>query len=128
MAKIKTIPCDPYRRDIDVFIGSHEELLKYANKHLKDDCLLDIIKNVNPDDYDASFYYRGDGTGIVHIYKMPTTPVEISVAGHEVLHATFHVLNYCGVEYQVNGSNEAFTYLHQWILQNVLDKKGYKRV
>ena len=71
MAKIKTIPCDPYKKDIQVFIGSYEELLKYANKKLKKDVLLDIIKDGSDESYDACFYYRSNGTGIIHIFKYP---------------------------------------------------------
>lgn len=126
MAKIKTIPCELYRRDIDVFIGSHEELLKYAKKKLKKDPLLEIIEDGG--DYSASFYYRHDGTGIIHLFKFPTTPTEIAEAGHEALHAAFHILDYVGVEYVQGSNNEAFTYLQEWIQQNILEKKGYKKV
>ena len=62
MAKIKNIPCDIFKRDIDVFIGSYEELCKYAKKHLKKDPLLDEITDNTPD-YAACFYFRADGTG-----------------------------------------------------------------
>lgn len=129
MSKIKNIPCDPYRRDIDVFIGSYEELLKYAKKHLKKDPLLDIIEDGgDTDDYSASFYFRGDGTGIIHLFKYPTTPKEIAEAAHEALHTTFHILSYVGVDFKPSGSNEAYAYLHQWILENLLNKKGYQKV
>lgn len=103
--------------------------MKYARKHRKNDSLLKIIEDGgDTDDYSASFYFRGDGTGIIHLFKYPTTPKEISEASHEVLHATFHALNYVGVEFEPGASNEAYTYLHQWILENLLDKKRYNKV
>ena len=129
MAKIKTIPCDIYNKQIQVFIGSNEELLKYAKKYLKDDALLDIIEKYSEDDdVNASYYYRANGSGIVHLYKYPTNAEEISWVAHECLHATFHLLDYVNVKYEQNGANEAFTYLHDWLLYNALDKKGYKKI
>ena len=127
MAKIKNIPCDIFKRDIDVFIGSYEELCKYAKKHLKKDPLLDEITDNTPD-YAACFYFRADGTGIIHLLKFPTTPEEIGHASHESLHAAMRLCWYCGVDYTPGAPNETFTYLQEWILLNILTKKGYKKV
>lgn len=124
MSKIKNIPCDIYKRDIQVFLGSHEEFVKYANKYIKNDGLLDVINNGYQGA--ADFYYGSLGESIIRLDKLPTTPKEIGIAGHEALHATMHILDYCGVKYTPEEGNEAFTYLHEWILTNILEKKGYK--
>lgn len=125
MAKIKTIPCDIYRWDVNVFLGSHEEFRKYVEKKLKDKSLLDVVDDGEPGIGD---YYFNSDSMIIRIGGFPTTPAEIGVAAHEALHATMYILDWANVKYEQNGSNEAFTYLQEWILTNILNKKGYKKV
>ena len=125
MAKIKTIPCDIYRWDVDVFLGSHEEFRNYVKNKLKDKNLLDIVDDGEPGIGD--FYFHG-GPMRIRMGKFPETPKDIGVASHEALHATMYILNWADVKYEQNGSNEAFTYLQEWILTNILNKKGYKKV
>lgn len=125
MAKIKTIPCDIYRWDIDVFLGSHEEFRNYVKTKLKDKNLLDIVDDGEPGIGD---FYFNDGQMIIRLEKFPETPKDIGVAAHEALHATMYILNWANVKYEQNGSNESFTYLQEWILTNILNKKGYTKV
>jgi len=126
MAKIKTIPCDIYRWDINVFLGSHEEFRKYVyKKYRKDKELLDIVDNEDPGLGD--FYY-GPGMLIIRIGSFPTTPKEIGTASHEALHAAMYVLNWADVHFESKDADEALTYLQEWILTNILEKKGYKKV
>lgn len=125
MAKIKKIPLDIYKRDIAVFIGSSEELLKYAKKKLKSPRLAELVEEDDVD-YAACCYHIDCGQSLIHLPSFPTTPEDISNAGHEALHATFNTLSYCGVNVTGDG-DEAFTYLFGWILKNILDKHGYER-
>ena len=125
MAKIKTIPCDIYRRNVQVFLGSHEEFRNYVKNKLKDKGLLDVVDDGEPGIGD---YYFNSDSMIIRIGGFPTTPAEIGVASHEALHATMYILDWANVKYEQNGSNEAFTYLQEWILTNILNKKGYKKV
>ena len=125
MAKIKTIPCDIYRWDVQVFLGSHEEFRKYVKNKLKDKGLLDIVDSEEPGIGD---YYFTGGKMIIRLEGFPTTPAQIGVASHEALHATMYILDWASVDYEKNGSNEAFTYLQEWILTSILDKHGYKKV
>ena len=126
MAKMKTIPCDIYRWDIDVFLGSHEEFRKYVHKkYRKDKELLDIVDNEEPGIGD--FYY-GPNMLIIRIDGFPTTPKEIGTASHEALHAAMHILNWAGVHFESSSIDETLTYLQEWILTNILTKKGYKKV
>ena len=125
MAKMKSIPCDIYRWNVNVFLGSHEEFRNYVKNKLKDKSLLQVVDEEEPGIGD---YYFTGGKMIIRIGEFPTTPTEIGIAAHEALHATMYILDWANVKYEQNGSNEAFTYLQEWILTNILDKHGYKKV
>ncbi len=133
MAKVKYIPCDIYKRGITVFIGSVQELKRWVQHEYKDEsekCFVNMIEHLpETSSSAASFNYNNmDGTGIVQIYKFPRTPKEIATLEHELLHATFHVLNFCHVEYCIDGSNEAFTYMLEHLTRWALEKEGYNEV
>jgi hypothetical protein len=53
---------------------------------------------------------------------------EYVALAHELLHATFHVLNFCHVEYSYDGNNESFTYLLEHLTRWALEKDGYENV
>lgn len=126
MAKIKDIPCDIYRWTVQVFLGSHEEFKKYVHKkYRKDKELLDIVDNEAPGIGD---FYRSPDMLMIRIEDFPTIPKEIGVASHEALHAAMDILKWAGVHFESYGADEALTYLQEWILTNILTKKGYKKV
>ena len=125
MAKIKTIPCDIYRRDVQVFLGTHEEFREYAKKKIKNKDLLDIIDS---EEAGIGDFYSGCGYSIIRIGALPKTPGEIACASHEAIHAAVYILDWAGVQYGERSAEEALTYLQEWILTNILEKKGYKRV
>ena len=133
MAKVKYIPCEIYKRGITVFIGSVQELKRWVQHEYKDEsekCFVNMIEHLHETSlYAASFYYNNmDGQRIVHIYKIPRTPKEIATLEHELLHATFHVLNFCNVLYDSESNNESFTYLLEHLTRCALEKEGYKNV
>lgn len=125
MAKIKTIPCDIYRRDVQVFLGSHEEFRKYVEKKLKDKDLLSVVDSESPGVGD---FYFGPDQAIIRIGELPKTPAQIACASHEAIHAATHILNWVDMKYGEKSAEEALTYLQEWILTNILEKKGYKKV
>lgn len=131
MAKYKIIPLDLFKRSIIVFIGSHKEFKRWIPYYFGDDkeydSLIELVEENNYNDVQASFWYNGTtGEGIIELPKMPRTPKEIAYTAHEALHATFHTLDYCGIEYIKNGSNETFTYLLELIISNLLEIENYK--
>jgi hypothetical protein len=75
-------------------------------------------------------YDSVSGQWIIHIpnFSFDYDPVEISNLSHELLHATHGILDFVGIEYTYGGSNEAYTYLHEFLLKNALREKGYKEV
>ena len=125
MAKIKDIPCDIYRWTVQVFLGSHEEFRKYVEKKLKDKDLLSVVDGEAPGIGD---FYCGPDQAIIRIGEFPKTPAQIACASHEAIHAAAYILNWAGVKYGETGAEEALTYLQEWILTNILEKKGYKKV
>ena len=77
----------------------------------------------------ASFNWdSAGGTGAVLIPKMPKTPKETAALIHELMHATFWVLDLWRVDYDPNGSNEAFTYLMEHLTRNALENIGYEEI
>ena len=132
MAKFKYIMCDPYKRGIHVFIGTLEECKKWVveeYKHPSEEELKNFVLETKPmETAMAQFFYNYNmGIGIALIPRFPKTPAEIASVSHELLHATFLILNYCFVDYNEEScGNEAFTYLHEHLLRNALEKEGYE--
>ena len=132
-AKVKYIPIDIYKRYIYIFIGSLNDFkLWVKNTYTYDEekefvkMVLGLTENSNRM---ASFNWdSAGGTGAVLIPKMPKTPKETAALVHELMHATFWVLDLCQVDYDPNGSNEAFTYLMEHLTRNALEKEGYEEV
>lgn len=138
--KYKYIHCDPYKRGVSVFIGDCESLKKWARKFYNEPDEKDLIEELesycNEDRYTnkgvaASTYSSGaSGHQLVHLptFSFKYNPSEISNLAHELLHATFGILDYVGVEYKYGGANEPYTYLYEYVLKEALTEKGYKNV
>lgn len=129
MAKVKYIECDIYKRGIDVLIGTPEELKKWCEKTYNEDeddkefnwslqhCRFGL----------ADFHYSCGGCAVIRLPKFPKTPVEIAYTAHEVFHAASWLLSFSGVDYNnENINNEAFAYLIEHLMRNILEKEGYE--
>jgi len=132
-AKVKYIPIDIYKRYIYIFIGSLDEFkLWVKNTYIYDEekDFVNMVLGLTEDSIGmASFNWdSAGGTGAVLIPKMPKTPKETASLIHELMHATFWVLDLCHVDYDPNGSNEAFTYVMEHLTRNALEKEGYEEV
>lgn len=130
MAKFKFIEVGIYKRGIHVFIGNHRDFKRWVAEYFADDDeyqgLIDYVQEVDKNDALASFWYNGNtGDGIIEIPKFPRTPKEIAYCAHECLHATFHMLDYVGIEYDKDDSGEAHTYLLEYLLKNLLEIDNY---
>lgn len=132
MAKTKYIPINTYKRGIYIFVGRHNEFKNWVKDTFSNDKNYEDFVNyvVNSEDQGlASFWWnKSDGVGIIKIPKQPRTASEIAYCSHECLHATFFLLDYAGVEYVKEGNNEAFTYLHEQIIYNLLNLEDYKTI
>ncbi len=133
MAKVKYIPCDIYKRGISIFIGSLKEFKAWVKREYTDGTdkgFAEMVEKLDEDNVGmASFNYNNqDGQGVVLIPKYPSNPKEYAALAHELLHATFHVLNFCHVEYSYDGNNESFTYLLEHLTRWALEKDGYENV
>lgn len=131
MGKYKFIPVSIYKREIGVFIGSRTEFRNWVEKEYKNDedyrGLVDLIQDSGVRTEAASFWYNeSTGDGIIELPKFPKTPREIAECTHEALHATFQILDFVGVSYEKDGSNESFTYLLEHIVNNILTIGTYK--
>ena len=131
MAKFKVIHIDIYRRDITVFIGSHDEFKSWIATCEVPTSWEQLVEAVveSEDNAEASYWYNNNnGNGIIELKKHPETIEEISTAVHECLHCTMRVLSYIGIPCVDYDANEAYTYLLEYILKNVLDYKNYELV
>ena len=129
ITKIKFISCDIFKRGIYSFIGSLDQLKDWVNNKTKKEWSDEFIRMINGLEAGkigvASYNYDNDGTGVILLPKYPETPKEYAYVTHEVIHATFILLDYCGVEYVRHTTNETFTYVAEHITRNVLDMDGY---
>lgn len=129
MGKYKYIRTNVYRRGIAIFIGSREELLDFTKKAYTNEELISQVKNdLNKDSSIGTCYIEDLGQSLIWIPKFPRTVSQISALAHEVLHATFTLLDFVGVEYRYEGPNEPYTYLFEYFLTRALTEKGYKNV
>ena len=132
-AEVKYIPIDIYKRCIYVFIGTLDEFkswVKATYTYDEEKEFVEVVLRLTEDSIGmASFNWDSNGgTGAVLIPKMPKNPKETAALIHELMHATFWILDLCHVDYDPNGSNEAFTYLMEHLTRNALEKEGYKDV
>ena len=129
MAKVKYIPCDIYRRGISVFIGTYDELLQWSKSEFTEPKYEDFLKTMAETAPGGSADCHYDcGSCVVRVSKIPETPDEWNDLTHELLHATFYVLGYCGVNYIPGDTNEAYTYLHGWLVESALIAEGYEEI
>lgn len=131
MAKFKTITIDLYKRDITVFIGSHEDFKEWIASYNVPSSWEQLVETVvqSDDRALASYWYNNNnGNGIIELPKHPETNNEIAVAAHECLHATMRALSYIGISCYDNEPNEPYTYMLEYILEKVLDYKDYELI
>ena len=131
MAKYKCIRIELYKRDITVFIGSHEEFKEWIKTNDCTETWRDIINQIleSDDNAEASYWHDAiNGNGIIELYYHPKSPEEIAVAAHECLHATMRILSFIGIPCFDNEANEPYTYLLEYILEQVLDFNNYKLI
>lgn len=135
----KYIYCDVFRTGVVVFIGDCESLRKFVNKNYTEKYVADLIESVNKycieenyyqNDIAARIYNSDSGRYIIHLPKFSFSYNinEISTMMHELLHATFLICDFIGIEYRYEGNNETYTYLQEFLLREALDKKGYNKV
>lgn len=81
------------------------------------------------DNAEASYWYNDvNGNGIIELHYHPKSPEEIGIAAHECLHATMRVLSFIGIPCFENEANEPYTYLLEYILEQVLDFNNYELI
>jgi hypothetical protein len=133
MAKYKEISVDIYKRYVYVFVGSLSEFKEWVTKtyiYDEEKEFVNMVLLLKEDEIGmASFNWDSKGgTGAVLIPKWPKTPKEVAALVHELLHATFWILDLCRVDYDSTGSNEAFTYLMEHLTRNALEDYGYNKI
>ena len=131
MAKYQQIYIDVYKRSIFIFLGSHKEFKLWVQDYFKDDSdysdFARYVEDKESNNPQGTFWYNTNiGEGVIELKKFPKTAKEIATATHECLHAVFHILDYCGVEYNPNSSGESHTYLLEYIVANLLNINNYK--
>lgn len=129
MGKYKYVRADVYRRGITIFIGTREELLSFVKEAWPDnrDLTDAVAEDLEKDNALGTTYVEDDGQSIIWIPKFPRNAKGIGVLAHEILHATFTLLDYVDVEYRYGGPNEPYTYLFEMFLTKALNERGYKK-
>lgn len=131
MAKFKSIDIEVYKRNITVFIGSHEEFKQWITTYRIPDSWEQLVESIldSEDDSIASCWKNvNNGNSIIELPYHPKSPEEIGVAVHEALHAVFHILNYVNIPVYIGESNEPYTYLLENIVRRILDYNDYELI
>lgn len=131
MAKFKVIPIYLYKRDITVFIGTHDEFKQWVESYKVPSSWEQLIESIveSDDNAVASYWYNNNnGNGIIELCCHPEKKEEIGIAAHECLHCAMHILSYVNIPCIPHGANEAYTYLLEYLLVRVLDYNDYELV
>lgn len=131
MAKYKVINIDLYKRDITIFIGTHDEFKDWVASYEPTNTWTELVEYIieSEDDAIASYWYnKYNGNGIIELPKHPETKEEIGVAAHECLHCVMHTLSFVNIPCIQYEANEAYTYLLDYILVKILDYNDYKLI
>lgn len=130
MAKYKRVRIELYKRDIIIFIGSHKEFKKWVTTNDCPKTWSNISQILESDDNAEASYWNNsfNGNGIIELHYHPKSPEEIAVAAHECLHATMRILSFVGIPCFENEANEPYTYLLEYILEQVLDFNNYELI
>jgi hypothetical protein len=111
----RRLPRDVYRRRIFLVVGSDAELNAFCR----------------PLGYPFHPNARGQWMSLVDDEQVTTDHLcfwrgllgheRAAIVGHECLHLTFRVLSDAGLTLSAS-SAEAYTYYHQWLVEEVLDR------
>jgi hypothetical protein len=123
------VHCHPYNRDILFSLGGKFAPVKRKLKELRM-TKQDIEKfrkdfegyHVGPNK--GKTWQLSTGQQIVQV-PVPMNAAQIALLGHEVLHAVSFVLRKAGIEH-TDETEEAYTYLHQFVMHQVLREVGEK--
>jgi hypothetical protein len=127
----KIIYSEEWRHCVVVYIGTKEGLIKWLDWNDRWPDSKQIKEQV--EDSLSSYaigtmYPCKTASSLVWIPKWPKTPQVIASLSHEILHATFHMLDVLGVEYRYEGTNETYTYTFEYFFKKALNPRGYKEI
>ena len=133
MAKIKYVNVDIYKTGVTIFVGTHNEFIKYLKDMAsKKDYYKEIVPLAEDRDNTsvASFYWDAKSrTLIVEVTSLKFNYRTLGEVVHELDHAAFYILDECGVYYgPEDGSKEAHTYLLELLVKGTFNKEGYEVV
>ena len=133
MAKIKYVDVDIYKTGVTIFVGTHNEFIKYLKDMAsKKDYYKEIVPLAEDRDNTsvASFYWDAESrTIIVEVTSLKFNYSKLGEVVHELDHAAFYILDECGVYYgPEDGSKEAHTYLLELLVEGTFNKEGYEVV
>lgn len=133
MAKIKWVDVDIYKTGVTIFVGTHNEFIKYLKDMAsKKDYYKEIVPLAENRDSTsaASFYWDVKSrTLIVEITSLKFNYNKLGEVVHELDHATFYILDECMIYYGLEDeSKEAHTYLLELLVRETFNKEGYEVV
>lgn len=133
MAKIKYVDVDIYKTGVTIFVGTHNEFIKYLKDMAsKKDYYKEIVPLAEDRDNTsvASFYWDAESrTLIVEVTSLKFNYRTLGEVIHELDHAAFYILDDCMVYYgPEDKSKEAHTYLLETLVRGTFNKEGYEMV
>ena len=131
MAKIKYVNVDIYKTGVTIFVGTHNEFIKYLKDMAsKYDYYKEIVPLAEDRESAASFYWDAESrTLIVEVTSLKFNYSKLGEVVHELDHAAFYILDECGVYYgPEDNSKEAHTYLLELLVKGTFNKEGYEVV
>jgi hypothetical protein len=132
MVRVKEFRVDVFNAAVMVFIGNPQDMISYLRDKKKNQQLADSVSKGNFASADGMEWGCQGGNQIIWLEKLSVGSLtklacHIATTAHEAFHATADLMNAKGVEYgpEVEDSNEAFAYTIGWIMQNIIEPKGY---
>jgi len=98
------------------YFGTKEFFQEMIHKHIPNKKAKEQIL-----EYDTNYngiVHNYGGHQILHIDRIPDSPVWHNMLAHEVLHLTFAIMRYTGMELSED-SEEAYTYLNGYVTEQI---------
>ena len=120
----------PYNCDILFVVdGNDAAVRRYIKRNL--DSPLDVIAEIDGvggawhNEDDAATTQLSSGFQIISLPGIPSTPDDIAILAHEILHAASFILRRAGIEH-TESTEEAYAYLTQHITKQAYTKMKYR--
>ena len=115
------IPLVIYPFDVVFSFGESDKVLLNKVKHNMSEEDYPII-NFKSENNKGRYVMFTNGCSLIRLRNKPSTPKDYGYLQHEIFHAVTYILDKIGMEFKLYSSDEAYTYLIQYLTTEIYKK------